>query len=402
MDRRTIGAWCLYDFGNSAFAILFPAMFGAYYADFVVGGNAGAKWWGFLVSASMLLVALSSPFLGGIADHSGNRKRILGVYTGLALLCVLSFNAVGQGMIVAGFVVGALANFAFEGGIVFYNAYLPDIAPPSHQGRVSARGFAIGYAGSLVALAVAAPLADAGLMAWVWVALAIQWVLAALPAFLILPPDRRTGMGIVAAARLGFQQTFETWREVLKLRDLRRFLLAYFFYMDGVNTVIMFASVYAKLELGFETADLILLLGLVQISALVGSAALGRATDLKGPRWAVRNVLLWWILVVVAAYFATTRPRFWVVAVLAGVGLGSIQAASRTLMARLIPDGREAEFFGFYALCGKTGAVLGPTLFGLISDWTGTQRPAVLSVVAFYVVGYLLLGRVRVGDGPRT
>lgn len=416
MDRKTIGAWCLYDFGNSAFAILFPAMFGAYYADAVVGGSEGTKWWGFVVSASMLMVAVSSPFLGGVADHSGHRKRILGVYTGLALLCVLGFSAVGPGMIAAGFVLGALANFAFEGGIVFYNAYLPDIAPPSHHGRVSARGFAVGYAGSLVALLVALPLADPtvltplwqwlgwgtpepnpDLFKWVWVVLAIQWALAALPAFLLLPPDRPTGLGVFAAARLGFRQTFSTWREVLKLRDLRRFLLAYFFYMDGVNTVIVFASVYAKQELGFATADLILLLGLVQVSALAGSAALGRATDVKGPRWAVRKVLLWWILVVVAAFFATTRPRFWVVAVLAGVGLGSIQAASRALMARLVPDGREAEFFGFYALCGKTGAVLGPSLFGLIAAWTGSQRPAVLSVAVFYTVGYVLLGRVRVG-----
>ena len=401
MNSRRVAVWCLYDFGNSAFAVLFPAIYGAFYAGHVIGNPEGTTWWGWVVSASMLLVALSAPLLGGVADHAGVRKRMLVIYTLLGVGAVLCFDSIGPGMAVAGFVVGVIANFAFEGGIVFYNAYLPAIAPPSHHGRVSARGFAMGYVGSLVALGVAAPFADAGMMRWVWIALALQWLLAALPAFLGLPKDEPTGMGVLAAARKGMAETMQTLREVAGMKDLRRFLVAYFFYMDGVNTVIVFAGVYAEGELGFSTADLIKLLAIVQVFALVGSLALARATDVRGPRWTVCIVLLWWIGVVVAAFFAKTRTPFWVVASLAGVGLGSIQAASRAFMSRLIPDGREAEFFGFYALCGKTGAVVGPVLFGMIATAFQSQRPAILSVTAFYLVGFVLLGRVsKSAAGP--
>ena len=130
MDRKTIWAWCLYDFGNSAFAVLFPAIFGAYFQGHVVGGDEGTRWWSYVGSLSMLMVALTSPLLGGVADHAGVRKRMLAIYTALAVCCVLGFTAVEPGMVVAGFVLATVANFAFEGGIVFYNSYLPDIAPP--------------------------------------------------------------------------------------------------------------------------------------------------------------------------------------------------------------------------------------------------------------------------------
>jgi len=298
-------------------------------------------------------------------------------------------------MVVTGFLLGALANFAFEGGIVCSNSYLPDIAPPSHHGRVSAQGFAVGYVGSLLALGMAALLIERVGLDALWIALALQWGLFALPAFRYLPPDRRTALTVPAAAVQGVRGTLATLRSVLGMKDLRRFLVAYFFYMDGVNTVIFFAAVYASDELKFSASQLILMLGLVQISALAGSLAMAKPSDVLGPRWAVRVTLVWWVLVVTAAFFATTALLFWIVATLAGLGLGAIQASSRAFMSRLIPDGREGELFGFYALCGKTGAIFGPFLFGVITAAAGSQRPAVLSVAAFYLLGLVLLQRVR-------
>jgi len=232
MNRRILRAWCLYDFGNSAFAVLFPFVFGTYYAHTVVGGARGSALWGYAGSLSMLCVALSAPLLGGIADHAGARKRMLLLFTAVGLGTVLGFDAVGPGTVAAGFVLAIAANFAFEGGIVFYNAYLPLIAPPSHHGRVSAYGFATGYVGSLVAIGVAVLLARTLGVAWIWPALALQWGLFALPAFLRLPADRPTGMGLLASGKRGVKRTLFTWREVAGMPDLRRFLLAYFFYMD--------------------------------------------------------------------------------------------------------------------------------------------------------------------------
>lgn len=395
MDRRAVRSWCLYDFGNSAFAILFPAFFSVYYARVVVGeSNPRADlYWGWVVSASMLLVAVSAPFLGGVADHAGVRKRMLATLTFLGAAAVLGFVFLGPGMAVAGFLVGVLANFAFEGANVFYNSYLPVIAPPSWQGRISARGFAVGYSGSLAALAVGALLS--GRIALVWVAMALQWALFAIPGLLALPRDVRTGLSVTAAGREGIRKTMATLREVLGMRDLRLFLVAYFFYEDGVNTVIHFAARYADRTLGFSTKESIAMLALVQVTALLGSVAMARPTDRKGPRWAIRTLLVWWTGVVIAAYFARTKPVFFAVAGLAGLGLGSIQAASRAFMARLVPKGREAEMFGFYALCGRTGAIVGPTMFGAISSLAGDQRPAILTVALLYGVGFLILGRVR-------
>jgi UMF1 family MFS transporter len=397
LNPRVVRAWCLYDFGNSAFAVLFPTAFAIYFKEQVVGDpRLGDLWWGRIVSCSMALVALTAPFLGGVADHAGVRRRMLFLYTLVGIGAVVGFATLQPGWIVLGFLLGTLADFAFEGGIAFYNAYLPAIAPPSHHGRVSAWGFATGYAGSLVALGVAAVLAPAASLKWVWIALALQWFLAALPAFRHLPPDRPGAMTFTAAAGEGFRRTVRTIREVARMKDLRWFLLSYFFYMDGVNTVIAFASLYASESLGFSDAQVFGMFAMVQVTALVGSLALARRTDTLGPRSVIRGLLVWWIGVVVGAYLARSQGVFFAVACLAGIGLGAIQAASRAYLSRLVPRGREAEMFGLYALCGKTGSILGPVVFGWVSWRMGDQRPAVLSVVVLYVIGLVLLSRVSV------
>lgn len=401
MDRRTVWAWSLYDFANSSFAVLFASMFSVYFKNEIVrpAGQPPDLWWGITIAGSMLLVALSAPFVGGIADHTGRRKRLLAIYTVLGILAVLALVLIrpgGMTMVIAGCVVAAIANVAFEGGIVFYNAYLPDIAPASHRGRVSAMGFAVGYGGSLVALAIAWPALEAGQWAWLWVAIAVQWAVFSVPAFRTLPADRPTGASVRAAAARGLRETGKTIRDVWGMRDLRRFLIAYFVYMDGVITVIVFAASYASQTLAFTPVEILGMLAIVQITALLGSLAMGPPTDRLGPRWTVRLTLVWWIGVVVAAYFAQEKAFFLVVAGLAGLGLGSIQAASRAFLARLIPQGRESELFGFYALCGKTGSILGPVTFGVITWLTGgDQRPAVLAVAGFYVLGLLVLKGVR-------
>jgi UMF1 family MFS transporter len=400
MDKRTINGWCFYDFGNSAFAVIFPVIFGTFYAEHVVGGTKGDRWWGYVGSCSMLLVALSAPFVGGIADHAGVRKRMLLVYTLAGIGAVVGFSLVGPGAVLLGFALGAFANLAFEGGVVFYNAYLPEIAPPDRQGRVSARGFAFGYVGSFLALGAAAALLSEALglgIRAVWMACAAQWGLAGAFALSRLPGDRPSAMGLGAAASLGFRRTFDTLRDVLKRRNLRRFLLAYFIYEDGVNTVIFFAPVYARKDFGFETGELLLMYACLNVAAVVGSVLIGKPTDARGPRWAVRTLLVWWVFVVVAAYLAPSKPFLWAAAMLAGLGIGGIQSASRAFMSRLVPEGREAEFFGFYALCGKTGAIMGPFLFGTIADLTDSRRLAILLVVVFYAAGFLLLGRIETG-----
>jgi UMF1 family MFS transporter len=216
-----------------------------------------------------------------------------------------------------------------------------------------------------------------------------------LPAFLVLrqPPGPR--MPVLAAARAGGAEVLATVRTILRLPDLRRFLGAYFIYEDGVNTVIAFSAIFAAHTLGFPMEQLILLYIVVQCSALLGAVAWSWPTDRLGPKRVVMAMLVQWTLVVAAAWFVETRGQFWVLAVAAGSGLGAVQAASRALMASLIPAGREAALFGFYALCGKTAAVMGPVIFGVVSRATGgNQRAAILAVGVMFVVGLILIRRV--------
>jgi UMF1 family MFS transporter len=399
-------AWVLYDFANSAFAaIVLATIYPAYYANLVVGNAEGRGdfWWGLAVSTSMVLVALTSPLFGGIADHAGVRKRFLVWFSLVSVAATALLATVGPGDVIGGFTLAVAGMVTFEAAFVYYNSYLPRIAPPQALGRVSAAGFAVGYAGSLVAFLAAYPFAAARAYWGCFLVAAAQFALFAVPAFVVLPPDTRQAVPLTTALARGAREVVGTLREIRHDRarlEMRRFLVAYLVYEDGVNTVVAFAGVFAAKTLGFSFEEIIGLFMLVQISALLGSTAWARATDRLGPRLVVRVTLLQWTLVTVLAYFVHVKWQFWVVAVLAGTGLGAVQAASRTFMATLIPPGREAEFFGFYSLVGKTGAVMGPLVFGGVS-WllTGNQRAAIVAVGLFFVVGLVLLARVRAG-GP--
>ena len=403
MNVRAIVAWTLYDFANSAFAaVIFATIYAAYYAIAVVGndGGEGDLWWGRVVSVSMGLVALTSPFLGGVADRAGIRRPLFIGFTAVGVAATALMATVEPGMVVWGFVLGVLGNFAYESALVYYNAYLPDLAPPSHQGRVSGWGFAVGYAGSIAALLAALPFVRARNYAGAFYAAAAIYGVFSLPAFFMLPAAPGGRVPVLRAAREGAAQVVATARRILALPDLRRFLGAYFIYEDGVNTVIAFSGIFAAQTLGFPMERLIVLYIVVQISALVGALAWARPTDVLGPRRVVMVTLCQWAAIVVAAYFVETQGQFWALAVVAGTGLGAVQAASRAFLARLAPPGMQAELFGFYSLCGKTAAVMGPVIFGTASLLTGgNQRVAILAVGVMFIAGLVLLARVKAG-GP--
>lgn len=403
MNVRAIVAWTLYDFANSAFAaVIVATIYAAYYALAVVGNERGQGdlWWGRVVSVSMAVVAVSSPFLGGIADRAGVRRPFFIGFTALAVVSTALMATVQPGMVMWGFVLGALGSIGYEGALVYYNAYLPDLAPRAYQGRVSGWGFAVGYAGSIVALLAAHPFVAAKEYHGAFLVTAALYAGFALPAFLLLPDPPRPGPSVWQAARDGAAQAVATARRILRMPDLRRFLGAYFVYEDGVNTVIAFSGIFAATTLGFPMERLIVLYIVVQVSALLGALAWAWPTDRLGPKRVVMITLGQWTVVVVAAYFVQTQAQFWVLAVVAGTGLGAVQAASRAFLASLIPKGMEAEMFGFYSLSGKSASIVGPLVFGGISYAAGgNQRAGILAVGSFFLVGLLLLAGSR-GGGP--
>ncbi|HIM56113.1 MAG TPA: MFS transporter [Candidatus Latescibacteria bacterium] len=401
MNRKRIAAWVLYDFANSVYpVVILGPVFSVFYIEDVVGNSEGLgdQWWGYAMSASVLFVAFSSPLLGSIADLAGVRKRMLLLYTHVCVVSVALFVTIEPGMILWGFALAVVANIGFEGALVYYNAYLPEIAPRERRGFVSGLGFGIGYAGSIAGLLIAYLTAEQYHLTWLSVA--AFFALFSIPTFLFLPKDRSADRTVLQAAVDGITGFRRIVGEVLRERELRRFLLAFFFYIDGVLTVIVFASSFARKTLSFESGELILLFLVVQVSALLAALALAKATDRLGPRRVITMTLVLWIAIVVSAYFVQSKTVFFAIGALAGIGLGTIQSASRALMSVLIPDGKEAEMFGFYAFCGKSSSWIGPLVFGKLSfALGGNQRVAILVIAAFFIVGLLLLQRVKAGGG---
>ncbi|HMA41112.1 MAG TPA: MFS transporter [Gemmatimonadales bacterium] len=398
LDRRRVLAWCFYDFANSAYsAVIIATVFSVYFARQIVGNETGHgdQVWGWAMSTSMAVVALTSPILGAVADRAGIRKRLLLAFTALCVLCVSLFGTIQPGMVGWGFALAVLANIGFEGALVYYNAYLPDIAPPEHRGYVSGLGYGIGYAGSALGLVIALPLVKAGHYAATWLTVALFLVVFSIPLFRAMPQDVPSGIAARQAALEGVVHFRRILRDALGMPPLRRFLLALFFYIDGVETTIFFASIYAATTLHFTPGELILMFLAVQLAALVGAVLLARPIDRWGPKRVIDLSLLIWVAVAAATALTHGKAAFLAIAVIAGTQLGTVQAASRALMASLIPRGKEAEMFGFYAVVGKSSAILGPIVFGTVSHALGgNQRAAVLAVGGFFVLGLVLLQRV--------
>ena len=399
MDKKKVGAWALFDFANSVYpAVMTTAVFPLFYVGVVVGSEGGRGDWWYLraISLSALIVASSAPLLGAIADRGGGRKKFMLFYVGLCLVGVAMMSTLEEGMVVRGFILFVVANVGFESALVFYNAYLPDIAPPEKQGWVSGLGFGVGYLGSAIGLVMVLPFAMTAQYEVVWFLVAGFFLLFSAPAFLFLPADGKGDMTVPEAARWGLTHFKTIVGAVWRVRELRNFLIAYFFFIDGVLTIIVMAGRIAEETFGFDQTGVIVLFLIVQFSALIGAFSLAKPTDRWGPKKVLNAMLVVWIMVSISAFFIQDSNVFYVLAIVAGLGLGSVQAASRSFMASLIPDGKEAEMFGFYALCGRSSSVLGPFLFGLVTVVAaGNQRPGFLLLAGLFALGLFLLQRVK-------
>ncbi|MCX5716707.1 MAG: MFS transporter [Nitrospirae bacterium] len=403
-NRKQVISWCLFDFANSSYsAVISAVIFPVYFANYIVGNEAGLGdlWWGRAVSLSMIFIVLTSPFLGGIADLGGIRKRLLFIYTMLCISAVASFSLIHKGMIAEGFVLIILANIGMEGGFAFYNSFLPEIAEKEYHGRVSAWGYAVGYAGSILSLILALTLINRGYFDLTWLMISAFFGIFSLPAFLFLPADRQKDSSLMHAASKGMRDTWMTFKKIWTNKETRKFLISYFIFEDGVNTVIVFSSIFAATTLGFNTKELVMLYIVVQISALAGSFIMARPIDVRGPKKVVSLSLLMWSSVSILTYFAESKLHFWIIASIAGFGLGTVQAATRAFFTQFVPSEHESEYFGVYSMVGKSSAIFGPLLFGYISSSFGSQRPAILSVAVFFLAGLISLQSVK-GGGPNV
>jgi MFS transporter, UMF1 family len=408
-SRGTILAWTFFDFANTAFSVIIvTVIYSRYFTHHVAGGQ---RWlWGLAVSLSMIFAAALAPPLGAIADYSRNRKRFLLLFT---LACVLATGLmffVQDGMVATGMLLFIVANIGFEGGLVFYDAFLPGITSKNSYGRVSGYGFAMGYLGALAVLVIVQfllpPASDPAYLLYVrlsFVVAAAFFLIFSLPLFLFVhePPLEKERPGDLF--RTGVRRAAHTFRSLFILREypsVARFLIAFFIYNDGILTVIAFAAIFAEQTLRMDDAAIILFFAIVQTSAVAGSLVFGVVTDKIGPKKTITITLVLWTAIAVGAYFVNGVAVFYAVALAAGVAIGSSQSASRSLMALLTPHTREAEFFGLYdGLCGKASAVVGPLVYGIVADLSN-ERVAALVISIFFLTGLVILQGVV--EPPRT
>ena len=406
-QKYKVFSWLLFDFANTSFSVIMVTfVFPLYFKNVICNGEpSGDALWGFSISLSMLLVALISPVLGAAADYSGKRKRFLFVFTLISVVATALLSFSGQGMALTAIALFILANIGFEGGLVFYDAYLKELATDKSVGRVSGYGFAMGYLGALAILLLTKPLLSKGIVLsnapnvqLSFLAAAVFFALFSVPIFLVLRDQQKKEGPAISFALLGssIKEVKHTVRHIMNYPDLVRFLLAYFFYNDAILTVIAFSSIYAQNTLGFTTGELIVFFMLVQTTAIAGSIIFGFVTDKIGPKKTIVITLLIWFVVVSAAIFADSKELFFYTGMLAGLSMGSSQAASRSMMARLTPREHVTEFFGFYdGTFGKASAIVGPLVFGVVSAQAGSQKAALASLLMFFTIGLLLMTRVR-------
>ncbi len=423
-----IFSWMLYDFANTAYSTMIVTfVFGVYFRFVVCDGLGGTAdlLWGVMGSLSLVISAGLAPYLGAVADYGGRKKWFLIRFT---LVCVVFSGAlflikpalVGCGLfqVCAYYVTPAAvalamllflpANIGFQSSLVFYNAFLPELAPPERQGRVSGYGWAVGYLGSLAVMGLSFPLVARGFspdnltnVRLVFLLQAVFYLIFALPLFIWLKERRAVVVSAKISWRAGWQRLGQTVRRINHYKHLVRFLIAFLCYTEGISTVIWFAGIFARKTFGFTLGEIIVFFILVQTTGVIGAAVLGRLADAFSPKRVILFTLGLWLMMVIGAYFTTTKAVFWVLGVITGIALGSSQAVSRTMMSRLTPPQRLAEFFGLYGVATKFSAAVGPVVFGLVS-MLASQRLAILAVGAFFVVGAAVLLTVDEPAGIRT
>ena len=416
-DRRAVFAWSMYDFANSAFnTLVVTFIYSTFFTKVIASNeNTGTILWSRAVAVTAITVALLSPVMGAIADRGGYRKPLLLLMTLLSVLGSVMLYTALPGQTTKALLWFVTANIAFEMGTVFYNAFLPDIAPAEKIGRIAGYAWSLGYVGGLAAMLIAFVGFVNPEVPWFGLSLesgqnvratnllvALWFAVFSLPIFLWVKEDKFTpSTTLRSTIGAGIKQMVETFHEIRKYKQLIRLLLARLFYNDGLVTIFAFGGIYAAGTFGFSLDEVIILGIVLNLAAAFGAFVFGFLDDIIGGKNTIQISVVGLALAGIIAVFARSRAVFWLAAVLIGILSGPNQAASRSLMARFVPSRKENEFFGFFAFSGKATAFLGPLLLGQLTDIFQTQRAGISIVIPFFVVGSLILTTVNEKEGVK-
>ena len=407
---REVWAWSMYDFANSGYTtVVITAVFSAYFVGAVAGKAPWATFaWTAALSVSYLLILLTAPLVGAWADAHAAKKRLLLYSTVGCVLLTAALWFATPGAVVAALLLVALSNYFFGTGENLIAAFLPELANSQAMGRVSGWGWAFGYLGGIVSLGLCLVYitwaGGQGQTAGQFVPAAMLitaalFALAATPTFLLLKERAQPQ----PAMKNPWGRVMQTVREAVRYRDLRRFLLCILFYQAGIAAVIALAAIYAQEAMKFTQQQTIVLVLVVNVTAAAGAFGFGYLQDAIGHVRAMALILVGWIAMIATAYFAVDAPTFWVAANLAGLCMGSSQAAGRAIVGYLSPRTREGEFFGLWGLAVKAASIFGPLTYGAVTwIFEGNHRLGILAVGAYFIVGLALLAGLDVERGRRA
>jgi UMF1 family MFS transporter len=419
LHRRELRSWALYDWANSAFATtIMGAVLPIYFARVAAGhlaGNVATAYWGYTTALGLAIIALVSPALGAIGDYMGAKKRFLAGFMFLGVVASASLYFVTEGEWLLASILFVFGNIGFSGANVFYDGLLPHVASEDEVDRVSTAGYALGYVGGGILLAVNLAmimkpdlfgLADSGLATrLVFVSVGAWWLGFSIPILRdVREPPRRLEEGEAARlnpVRAGFSRLLETLRELRAHRELLILLLAFWLYSDGIGTIIKMGAVYAA-EIGIGDSDVIGAFLLVQFLGIPFTFAFGALAGRIGARAGIYIALAVYTLISVFAFFMTAAWHFWALAVAISTVQGGAQGLSRSLYSTLLPKGKSSEFFAFFSVFDKFAGIMGPFLVGWIAALSGSGRYGIVSLVVFFIGGTWLLSRVDLEAGRRA
>jgi UMF1 family MFS transporter len=416
-DKRTIFGWAMYDWANSAYITTAGAIIAAFFTGEIVAdsgwhGLSGQTLWARVDSAGALLLFLMMPVLGAVADFNAAKRRYLRAFAFFGAVATIVLAFVPTNAVVAFLSVFLLTQVGFVGANVFYDGFLPDIATDDTIDRISSKGYAFGYIGgglygAMAAVAISFSDTDPTVVRIAIAGSGVWWIGWSLYALRVLPeigdaqemPAELSGVTpLVAYARIGFGRTMATARKLLGFKQLLLFVIAYMIYNDGTQTVINVSGAYAEETLKLDTFEIIVAFLIVQFIAFGGALWFGALANRIGTKRAILASLVVWTGIAIGGYYLPEGKAMplYLLAVVIGFVLGGVQALSRSLYGSMIPEEASAEFYGFYTVFSKFSAIWGPLLFGVVSAATDSGRPAIISIIVFFLLGGVLLSRVDV------
>ncbi|ARI78132.1 MFS transporter [Halobacillus mangrovi] len=413
MKKKPVWSWMLYDFGNSAFATtIMAAVLPVFYYDVAAKGvqdSLATSYWGYSQSIAVLIVAVLAPILGAIGDYSAAKKKFLMFFAFMGMIASVLLALVGEGDYIFASFLLIVGTIGFSGSNVFYDAFLPEVAEADKMDKVSAWGFAFGYIGGGVLLAINLLM----IMKYEWfglpnalagthlsfISVGVWWLVFSIPLFKNVVEEKKTKTKRTQSyASIGFKRIGRTLKELNQFKQLLLFLFAFWLFNDGISTIIKMATIYGR-DIGIDSTALITALLITQFVGIPFAFLFGWLAEKITAKRALMLALFIYLLIVGLGYFMSSALHFYILAICVGFVQGGAQSLSRSIFGKMVPGDRHGEFFGFYGISSKFAAIFGPFAFALVGQITGSSRLGILSLIVFFLGGMILLKMVDVEKG---